>query len=66
VLIFEWDPEKARDNEQKHGVAISEASEVFANDHSSTVQDPDHSIEEAALPDIRSYERRPTPGCVLY
>jgi uncharacterized DUF497 family protein len=46
VLIFEWDPDKARGNEQKHGVTFSEASEVFDDDHSSSVQDPDHSVEE--------------------
>jgi uncharacterized DUF497 family protein len=47
VLIFEWDPEKARQNEQKHGVTFFEASEVFGDDHSSSVEDPDHSIDEA-------------------
>ncbi len=46
MLIFEWDPEKARDNEQKHGVDFLEASEVFDDDHSSCVQDPDHSVDE--------------------
>ena len=47
VLIFEWDPEKARENEQNHGVSFLEASEVFSDDHSSSVSDPDHSIDEA-------------------
>jgi uncharacterized DUF497 family protein len=47
VLIFEWDSDKARENEQKHGVSFLEASEVFDDDHSSTVQDPDHSVDEA-------------------
>ena len=46
MLIFEWDPEKARENEQKHGVTFLEASEVFDDDHSSTVRDPDHSTDE--------------------
>ena len=46
MLIFEWDTEKARENEQKHGVGFSEASGVFDDDHSSTVQDPDHSVDE--------------------
>lgn len=46
MLIFEWDPEKARENEQKHGISFPEASEVFGDDHSSSVQDPDHSIDE--------------------
>ena len=47
MLIFEWDPQKARDNEQKHGVGFVETSEVFDDDHSSAVSDPDHSIDEA-------------------
>ena len=40
MLIFEWDTKKDRENEQKHGVGFSEASGVFDDDHSSTVQDP--------------------------
>lgn len=47
MLIFEWDPDKARENERKHGVGFLEASEVFDDDHSSAVQDPDHSVDEA-------------------
>ena len=46
MLIFEWDPDKARDNEQKHGVSFLEASEVFDDDYSSSVPDPDHSADE--------------------
>jgi uncharacterized DUF497 family protein len=46
VLIFEWDPEKARANEQNHDVTFGEASEVFDDDHSSSVRDPDHSLDE--------------------
>jgi len=46
VLTFEWDADKARNNEQKHGVTFLEASEVFDDDHSSSVQDPDHSADE--------------------
>jgi hypothetical protein len=44
---FEWDPDKARSNELKHGVKFEEATGVFADDLSSTVQDPDHSAGEA-------------------
>ena len=46
MLNFEWNPEKARANEQKHGVTFLEASEVFDDDHSSSVRDPDHSVDE--------------------
>lgn len=45
-MDFEWDREKSLANERKHGVTFDEAAEVFADDHSSTVPDPDHSIEE--------------------
>ncbi len=46
MLVFEWDPEKARANEQNHEVTFAEASEVFDDDHSSSIRDPDHSLDE--------------------
>ena len=46
MLVFEWDPEKARANEQDHEVTFAEASEIFEDDHSSSVRDPDHSLDE--------------------
>jgi uncharacterized protein len=45
-MQFEWDPQKALANEGKHGVSFVEASEVFDDDHSSAVPDPDHSFDE--------------------
>lgn len=45
-MDFEWDRNKAQGNESKHGVSFEEATEVFADDYSSVVADPDHSIEE--------------------
>ena len=45
-MKFEWDPAKARDNEAKHSVSFAEATDVFADDLSSIVPDPDHSIDE--------------------
>ena len=45
-MDFEWDPAKALANEQEHGVTFFEACEVFDDDHSSTVGDPDHSVDE--------------------
>ena len=45
-MDFEWDSKKAAANEQKHGVTFEEATEVFADDYSSTVADPDHSVDE--------------------
>lgn len=46
MIDFEWDPAKARTNEEKHGVSFFEASEVFGDDYSSSVCDPDHSDDE--------------------
>ena len=45
-MDFEWDTEKARINEAKHGISFVDASEVFNDDFSSCVPDPAHSIEE--------------------
>ena len=38
-MQFEWDPQKARANEERHAVSFAEASQVFDDDHSSTVPD---------------------------
>ena len=46
-MEFEWDPDKARRNEKKHGVSFHEALEVFNDDLSSSVPDPDHSEDES-------------------
>ena len=45
-MDFEWDEAKARANEKKHGVSFLEAAEVFSDDYSSCVHDPDHSSDE--------------------
>ena len=45
-MDFEWDAEKARTNEDSHGVTFLEASEVFEDNYSSSVFDPDHSGDE--------------------
>ncbi len=45
-MEFEWDPQKAARNWQKHKVHFSEAATVFADPLSVTVVDPDHSVEE--------------------
>jgi len=44
---FEWDTNKAESNKRKHGVTFEEATDVFADDLSSTIEDPDHSQGEA-------------------
>ena len=45
-MRFEWDPNKATANEQKHGVNFDEAINVFQDDHSITVPDTRHSKQE--------------------
>ncbi|MGD1929537.1 MAG: BrnT family toxin [Leptolyngbyaceae cyanobacterium] len=45
-MNFEWDEAKASANQSKHGVSFLEGTEVFADNYSSCVQDPDHSYEE--------------------
>jgi uncharacterized DUF497 family protein len=43
---FEWDPWKAADNLQKHGVSFAEAATVFDGPHAASRQDREHSISE--------------------
>jgi hypothetical protein len=43
---FEWDPRKAAENLRKHGVSFDEAATAFADWHSITVPDPEHSEGE--------------------
>ncbi len=45
-MEFEWDPEKDRLNQQKHGVSFAEASTVFGDALARTVPDPRYSIGE--------------------
>lgn len=45
-MDFEWDRPKGLENARKHGVTFEEAAQTFADDHSMTVSDPDHSIGE--------------------
>ena len=45
-LSFEWDGEKARSNERKHGVSFDEAATAFGDPLSVTIPDPDHSEDE--------------------
>jgi uncharacterized DUF497 family protein len=47
-IKFEWDKRKARQHLQKHRVAFTEASTVFADTLSITIPDPDHSEDEGA------------------
>ena len=45
-LIFEWDDKKADLNLRKHGISFEEASTVFGDELSITIEDPLHSQNE--------------------
>lgn len=45
-MRFEWDDDKARANEQKHGVSFEEAQTVFFEEDALLYDDPDHSEDE--------------------
>ncbi len=40
---FEWDPEKAKNNLQKHGVSFEHALSVFRDPNALSIYDSDHS-----------------------
>lgn len=46
---FEWGPEKARPNEQRHGITFEEAEMAFDDPYARVVYDPDHSLAEHRL-----------------
>ena len=45
-IDFEWDPEKENTNLLKHGVSFAEASTVFGDPLSLTINDQRHSSNE--------------------
>ncbi len=45
-LRFDWDPKKALQNLEKHGVSFDEASTAFQDTTSITISDPLHSADE--------------------
>ena len=46
-IKFAWDEDKARSNEQKHGISFEEASTIFADPIAVIFDDPEHSDEES-------------------
>ena len=59
MLLFEWDPQKAQINQEKHGVSFDEASTTFGDPLSLTIDDPLHSRDEERLVHIGlSYKNR--------
>lgn len=45
-MEFEWDPDKAATNLEKHDVSFEEAATAFGDPLSRTIDDPDHSEDE--------------------
>ena len=45
-LVFEWDGNKARTNVLKHNVTFEEATTVFADERSLTIENPIRSLGE--------------------
>ena len=45
-MTFEWDENKNRINQNKHGVSFEEAKIVFEDAYAILFDDPDHSEEE--------------------
>jgi uncharacterized DUF497 family protein len=43
---FEWDPAKAKQNIQKHGVSFQRAGTIFRDPHAISIFDGEHSQEE--------------------
>jgi uncharacterized DUF497 family protein len=46
---FEWDPEKAARNLQRHGVSFQDAASIFGDPLAATIPDPEHSTDEPRL-----------------
>jgi uncharacterized protein len=57
-LQFTWDPKKAAANLRKHGGGFPEAATAFADPHSITIADPDHSVGEERFVLIGQSDRR--------
>lgn len=45
-MQFQWNPQKARSNVEKHGVSFEEAVTVFGDPLAVTIEDPAHSVGE--------------------
>ena len=46
MLLFEWDPNKGKENLEIHGVSFDEAGTAFRDSLSLAIYDPLHSEEE--------------------
>ena len=57
MVRFEWDPDKARSNLEKHGVSFPEAATVLGDALAWTFPDPEHSIGEERFLTIGTSEQ---------
>lgn len=46
MIKFEWDENKNRTNQHKHGISFDEAKTVFYDEEALVRDDPEHSEEE--------------------
>ena len=46
TIQFEWDENKNRINQRKHGVSFDEAKTVFYDEYAILFDDPEHSADE--------------------
>lgn len=46
MIKFEWDENKNRTNQRKHGISFTEAQTVFYDSEALVIDDPEHSEEE--------------------
>jgi hypothetical protein len=56
-LNFEWNEEKAKANLNKHRINFDEATTVFSDPFSITINDPYHSVDEKRYIDIGSSDK---------
>jgi hypothetical protein len=57
-MDFEWDPQKAGLNLERHGVSFTEAITVFGDPLEVTISDPDHSEGERRFLSLGMSEAR--------
>ena len=46
AIQFEWDENKNRINQRKHGISFQEAKTVFYDEKALVIDDPEHSEQE--------------------
>ena len=64
-LRFQWDPQKAASNANKHSVTFAEAATAFQDPLALIFDDDDHSIDELRDP-RRSFDPKPAARRVLH